>query len=237
MRLRRITSKRSSYLYLLRLPVGVSITTCTRPVPLSRGGMSLKAMLQSLRVVLHGLIGERKEQQRLAASARGAWRGAHYDVLMTAGSAITHGGSEPFAFDPVLPQDAACPRIERLEPAIVRAVEDQTTGGDQHAGGDRQCLTHAPEDVPLDGIPGAELALHQCWRGRTGRQICCRRAHHVADYIVAALWVRSSCGSGTAAPGIMAAGEGATSGISPTTFAAVISASCEKRVAGGDACT
>src|SRR6516165_7899090 len=82
----------------------------------------------------------------------------------------------------MLPQGAAGTRIKRLEPAIARAVEEQPSGRDQGAPRDRQRLRHAPDDAPLDRIPGPELALPQRSSGwRRGGAWCPSQVADLAE--------------------------------------------------------
>src|SRR5262245_24007085 len=101
----------------------------------------------------------------------------HGDVLVSVGAAIAEGLLEPSALGAMLPQSPAGARIECLEPAVARAVEDQSPGCDQGACRGRQRFDHAPNHASADGIPGTELALPR--RGRV--RSCGGCANLVAD--------------------------------------------------------
>src|SRR5215472_14869699 len=88
------------------------------------------------------------------------------DVLVSVGPAITEGLLELSVLSAIRPESPAGARIECLEPAIARTVENQSSGCDQGACRGRQRLGHAPNDASADRIPGTELALPRRARGR-----------------------------------------------------------------------
>src|SRR5215472_9815143 len=81
------------------------------------------------------------------------------DVLVSVGPAIAEGLLELSVLSAIRPESPAGARIECLEPAVARTVENQSSGCDQGACRGRQRLGHSPNDAPSDGIAGTELAL------------------------------------------------------------------------------
>src|SRR5215831_6254381 len=81
----------------------------------------------------------------------------HADVLVAVGPAVTEGLIELSALRVMLPHGSAVTRIERLEPAVGRSVEDQSPCCDQGVRRDRQRFRHAPDHALLAGIPGTQL--------------------------------------------------------------------------------
>src|SRR5262249_16820855 len=127
----------------------------------------------------HGSVWEREDEQGAALGARGeypftgmpeeAWwglepAGDHGDVLL----AIKLVGDRPLA-DPgpgvELPQFLAGFGIERLEPALDIAVEDEPAARRQGAAHERQFLFAAPDPLLVDRIPRHHFAHEPTWTG------------------------------------------------------------------------
>src|SRR6516162_9027 len=100
------------------------------------------------------------------------------EVLVPIGAAITEWLIELPALGPMLPQCSTGARIERLQPAVGRAIEDESPCRDQGAGRDRRCLRHAPDHTLRERIPGAEPAPLRRSRGGLDSR---RRASHITD--------------------------------------------------------
>src|SRR6516225_12383306 len=112
------------------------------------------------------LVRECKDQHRLTTVTWVVRQGIHGDVLVSVGAAIAEGLLELSVPGAIRPESPTGARIECLEPAVARTVENQSPGCDQSACRGRQRLGHAPNDASADGIPGTELALPRRDRGQ-----------------------------------------------------------------------
>src|SRR3954449_4279018 len=84
--------------------------------------------------------------------------GEHRDVLLAIRAAVAYGLADDAGARAEAPQHLARVRIERLEDAVHRAVEDDAARGGERAAPHREVLLHRPALLRRDGVPGAEFA-------------------------------------------------------------------------------
>src|SRR4051812_48383969 len=121
----------------------------------------LRAVLQVLHGVDHALGGGLVARVELADHHRAgpaADAGQDRDVLVAVRTAIAHRLADDSAAGVELPFQRAVVRVDRLEPAVHGAVENQVAGSCERAAPQRQIFVAVPHLFARDRVPRDQVA-------------------------------------------------------------------------------